>query len=96
VLVKTDFFSSLTGSFSLKFSFGFINELTFASCNNLALSSGMNLMNQAILSNHLFYMVYFNRSIQSSIKMLYNSNWCQEKALFLFVCLFVTGSHCVA
>jgi hypothetical protein len=44
VLVKIVFLSSLISSFSLKFSFGFMNELTFASSSNLALSSGKNLI----------------------------------------------------
>lgn len=34
-----------------------MNELTFASCSNLALSSGMNLIKQAILTNNLFIYV---------------------------------------
>lgn len=73
-----------------------MKELTFASCNNLALSSGINLINQAIFSNCRFtYMVYLNRTIQSNInnakKKTDTKRW---HYLIFFVC--VAGYHRVA
>lgn len=75
-----------------------MKELTFASCNNLALSSGINLINQAIFSNCRFtYMVYLNRIIQSSINNAKKKkNWYQEMALFDFFFVCVAGYHRVA
>ena len=44
-----------------------MNELTFASCSNLAFSSGMNLIKQAISNNFIYVDSVFKRPFNQLI-----------------------------